>query len=138
MLSELYNDRLISLTANIPHSGLLENPQYQATSHSKICGSTISVSLNMEDGMVSAFGQEIKACLLGQCAASVVGAHIIGCTLIELKQLRQQMNVMLKQEGKPPAGKWQDLELLLPVRDVKQRHTSVMLVFDAVVEAIDG
>ena len=44
---------------------------------------------------------------------------------------------MLKEGGDPPAGKWQDLEALLPVRDFKARHASTLLTFDAVVDALD-
>ena len=44
---------------------------------------------------------------------------------------------MLKEEGPPPAGKWADLEALLPVRDFKARHASTLLTFDAVVDAVN-
>ncbi len=138
MLSALYNDKVIALAANIPHSGLLENAPYQAKAHSKICGSTITVSLQMTGDIVSHFGQEVKACLLGQCAASILGAHIIGCDKIELLSLQTTMEKMLKEGGDPPTGKWEDLALLLPVREVKQRHSSVMLVFDAVTKAVNA
>jgi NifU-like protein involved in Fe-S cluster formation len=43
---------------------------------------------------------------------------------------------MLKENGKPPQGKWADIALLEPVRDYKARHASTMLTFDAVVDAI--
>ena len=138
MLEELYNDRLISLAANIPLSGVLESADFAAQAHSKICGSRISITLNVKDHIITDYAQEVKACLLGQCAASIVGAHIIGCHKDELLQLKNQMEAMLKKDGDPPTGKWQDLELLLPVRAVKQRHSSVMLVFEAVVEALEG
>ncbi len=137
MLSELYTDKMMALAANIPHSTLLETPQASASSYSKICGSRITLTLNMDQGRVSAFGQEVKACLLGQCAASVLGGHIIGCDKAELLALKDQMQAMLKEDGTPPQGKWQDLALLLPVRAVPQRHTSVMLVFEAVAEALE-
>jgi len=44
---------------------------------------------------------------------------------------------MLKQNGAPPDGRWSDLAYLEPVRDYAPRHNSTMLVFDAVVEALD-
>ena len=48
-----------------------------------------------------------------------------------------EMTDMLKAGGPPPAGKWADLALLEPVRDYKPRHTSTLLVFDAVADALD-
>ena len=138
MLEELYNDKLISLAANIPLSEKIEPAQYHASTYAKICGSRISVTLNLKNDIVTQYGQEVKACLLGQCAASIMGAHIIGCHKGELFELKDQMRAMLTENGNPPTGKWQGLALLLPVRNVKQRHSSVMLVFDAVVTALEN
>jgi NifU-like protein involved in Fe-S cluster formation len=44
---------------------------------------------------------------------------------------------MLKAEGPPPAGRWADLAYLEPVRDYPPRHASTLLVFDAIVDALD-
>ena len=44
---------------------------------------------------------------------------------------------MLKENGAPPEGRFEDLKYLEPVRDYKARHASTMLTFDAVVDAID-
>jgi NifU-like protein involved in Fe-S cluster formation len=43
---------------------------------------------------------------------------------------------MLKENGAPPEGKWQEIKFLEPVRDYKARHASTLLTFDAVVDAI--
>ena len=37
----------------------------------------------------------------------------------------------------PPTGKWADLKYLEPVRDVRPRHASTLLTFDAVVDAVN-
>jgi NifU-like protein involved in Fe-S cluster formation len=47
------------------------------------------------------------------------------------------MYAMLKANGAPPDGKWDNLKYLQPVRDYPARHTSTLLVFDAVVDALD-
>ncbi len=54
----------------------------------------------------------------------------------ELRELREIVRKMLKENGAPPEGKWADIALLEPVRDYKARHASTMLTFDAVVDAI--
>jgi NifU-like protein involved in Fe-S cluster formation len=43
---------------------------------------------------------------------------------------------MLKENGAPPQGKWEEIKFLEPVRDYKARHASTLLTFDAVVDAI--
>ncbi|WP_316859889.1 iron-sulfur cluster assembly scaffold protein [uncultured Cohaesibacter sp.] len=137
MLDDIYNKKILEFAGNIPHLERLVSPQASSKAHSKLCGSTIEVDLVMEDGKVSEFGQGINACALGQAAASVVARHIIGADAAELRSLREQMRAMLEQNGAPPTGKWDDLKYLEPVRDYPARHASTLLVFDAVVEAID-
>ena len=63
-------------------------------------------------------------------------AMVVGSSASELRQLRETVRKMLKENGSPPEGKWADIALLEPVRDYKARHASTMLTFDAVVDAI--
>jgi NifU-like protein involved in Fe-S cluster formation len=136
-LSEIYNARILELAAAIPHATRLAEPDATATAHSKLCGSTVSVDLKMAGDRVAAYGQSVKACLLGQSAASVMGREIIGSTATELRQVGAQMRRMLKEGGEPPTGRWADLGVLQPVKDYKARHASTLLVFDAVERALD-
>ena len=136
-LNEIYNSKLLELAANIPHSERLAAPQATVTAHSKLCGSTVSIGLNMQGDRVTGYGQTVKACLLGQAASAIIGAHIIGATSAELREAAAAMRRMLKEGGPPPTGRFADLSLLEPVRHYKARHGSVMLVFDAVERALD-
>jgi len=137
MLDDIYNRRILELAAGIPHLGRLENPDASATAHSRLCGSTVTVDLKLEDGRVSDFAHDVKACALGQASSSIMGSHIIGSTPEELREVRETMRAMLKEGGPPPQGRWSDLAVLEPVRDYKARHASTMLTFDAVVDALD-
>jgi NifU-like protein involved in Fe-S cluster formation len=137
MLDQIYNQRILELAGDIPKIGRLEAADGRASAHSKLCGSTISVELALKDGAVVDFAQELRACALGQASASIVARNIVGSDIAELRQLRDAMRRMLKENGAPPGGKWADLAVLEPVRDYKARHASTLLVFDAVVAAID-
>ena len=135
-LDEIYNTKLLELAAHIPHSERLKIPDATATAHSKLCGSTISIDLKMSGDHVTAYGQTVKACLLGQAACSIVGSNIIGATSQELHEAGSAMRRMLKGEPPPPTGRFADLALLEPVRHYKARHGSVMLVFEAIEQAM--
>ncbi len=137
-LDDMYNTRIFELAADIPRQRRLEDPDATAMAHSKLCGSTVTVDLKLDAaGQVSDFGQTVKACLLGQAAASVVGREIIGSSAEELRAVGRTMRRMLKENGPPPTGRWADLGMLEPVRDYKARHASTLLVFDAVERALD-
>ena len=136
-LDDLYNGRILELAANIPRTERLAAPEATAQAHSKLCGSRVTVDLKMDGDVVTDFGQDVKACLLGQSSASVMGRNIVGSTAEELRDVGQSMRRMLKEGGKPPTGKWADLAVLESVRDYKARHASTLLVFDAVEDAIN-
>jgi NifU-like protein involved in Fe-S cluster formation len=133
---DIYSQRILELAAAIPRTARLEGPHATATAHSKLCGSTVTIDLAMEGDIVTDYGQSVKACLLGQSSASVMGREIIGSSAAELRAVGAAMRKMLKQGGPPPNGKWGDLAVLEPVRDYKARHPSTLLVFDAVEDAI--
>jgi NifU-like protein involved in Fe-S cluster formation len=135
-LDEIYNTKLLELAAHIPRSERLKAPDATATAHSKLCGSTVSIDLSMRDDRVTDFGQTVKACLLGQATCAVVGENIIGATSQEVHEASAAMRRMLKEQGPPPTGRFADLVLLEPVRHYKARHGSVMLVFEALEQAI--
>ena len=137
-LSDLYNDRIIELAAGIPPARKLDDADASASAHSKLCGSTISVDLKLEGDRVVDYGQTVRACLLGQASAAIVARNIIGTSDDELRAVAGRMRRMLKENGSPPEGRWSDLAVLEPVRDVKARHTSTLLVFEAVERALDA
>jgi NifU-like protein involved in Fe-S cluster formation len=137
MLDHIYNQKILELAADIPRLKRLERPDATAVAHSKLCGSKVTVDLNMKDGVVTDFGHEVKACALGQASSSIMARHVVGSTADELRSLREQMYAMLKNNGPAPTGKWSDLEALTPVRDFKARHASTLLTFDAVIDAIN-
>jgi len=137
MLNEIYNNRILELAGNIPRIGRLAEADASATAHSKLCGSTVTIDLKMRDDTVTDFAHEVKACALGQASSSIMARHVIGAKAAELRNLRETVHRMLKENGAPPSGKWADIAVLEPVRDYKARHASTMLTFDAVVSAID-
>lgn len=137
-LSDLYSQKILEIAANQPIPGRLADPDASARRVSRVCGSSIEVDVAIsEGGNICAYGHKISACALGQTSAAIVATHIVGTPVAEFRALREQMTAMLKADGAPPTGKWADLAYLEPVRDYPPRHTSTLLVFDAVVDALD-
>lgn len=136
-LSDLYSEKILEIAGNQPVPGRLAAPDASARKVSRVCGSVIDVDIAVTDGVISGYGHEISACALGQTSAAIVATHIVGTPVEEFRTVRQQMAAMLKADGMPPTGKWSDLRYLEPVRDYRPRHTSTLLVFEAVAEALD-
>lgn len=137
-LDDIYNQRIFELAAAIPHAVRLKEPDAAARAHSKLCGSTIDVELKLDGDRIADFGQTVKACLLGQASAAIVGREIIGTHEAEFRDVATKMRRMLKEGGPKPEGRWADLGMLQPVKDYPHRHASTLLVFEAVERAFDA
>ncbi len=136
-LIKLYSARILELATDIPHHGRLDNPQATVTRRAPLCGSTVTVDISTSGGQVSDYAAEVKACALGQAAASVVGSAIIGRSRTEITAARDALRDMLKSDGPTPAAPFDGLEVLQPARDYKNRHASILLTLEAAVDAFD-
>ena len=135
-IDSVYNAKILDYAGNIERIGRLDNPDATAKAHSKLCGSTVVVDIQQENGVVTDYAQDVKACALGQASSAILAKNVIGASLEELSTARQQMLAMLKENGPPPTGKFEELKFLEPVRDYRARHAATMLAFDAVVSAM--
>lgn len=135
-LIKLYSGRILELAAEIPLTDRLEAPQASVKKRSPLCGSTVTVDLVMKDGRIADFGQDVKACALGQASAAVLGAQVIGRTAEEITRARDQLKAMLTQNGPVPEAPFDGYEVLLPARDYRNRHASIMLALEATAEAM--
>ena len=135
-LINLYSGQILELATSIPHTERLKAPDATVKRRSPLCGSTVTVDIKLNDGRISQFGQDVKACALGQAAASIVGAHVIGRNRVEIENARDELLAMLKTDGPVPSPPFDGLEVLLPARDFKNRHASIMLSLEALVEAL--
>ena len=136
-LIKLYSARILALAADIPHLDRLTNPDATVKRRSPLCGSTVTVDVSVTDGVITGFGQDVKACALGQAAAAVVGAAAIGASRDQIIAARDQLKAMLKHDGPVPDAPFDGLEVLIPARDFKNRHASILLALEATAEAMD-
>ena len=136
-MDDIYNNRILEFAGNIPLGGVLADADASAEKHSKLCGSKVKVYVKLENGMVTGFSHEVRACALGQASSSIMARHVIGATATEIRNARLDMMAMLKDGGDGPEGRFEDMRVLKPVKDYKARHASTLLTFDAVVDTLD-
>lgn len=137
-LMKLYSGRILALAADISHLGRLDAPDASVTRRSALCGSTVTVDVVMRAGRITGFAQDVKSCALGQAAAAVVGAAVIGRSRAELCAARDALRAMLAEEGPVPAAPFDGFEVLTPARAFKNRHASILLAIEAVAEAAEA
>ena len=135
MPSALYNRDVLRLAASIPHLRRLDAPHGRAEKSSPVCGSRVAVEVALdEEGRVTALGQEVKACALGQASAALMGAHALGRSAGDLAEARDRLAAYLSGERDDP-GDWPGLDLFAHARPFAARHGSILLAFEAAAEA---
>ena len=138
MLDDLYSQKLLTLTASIPHLGRLEEPQGSSTRTSRLCGAVVTVDVSLDVvGRVADFAQEVKACALGQASAAVLGSGVMGASLEEVSQARDALKALLAGDAPAFDDRFADLQVFESVQDYKARHASVMLAFEAAADAME-
>lgn len=135
-LVRLYSGRILALAADMPRTTRLADPDATARRRSPLCGSTVTVDLKVTDGRIADYGQEVRACALGQASAAILGVRAVGLTEEDIRKGRDQLLAMLKDNGPPPDAPFADLDVLAPARDYRNRHASIMLAFDATLDAL--
>ncbi|MEM6762327.1 MAG: iron-sulfur cluster assembly scaffold protein [Pseudomonadota bacterium] len=136
MLSDLYNDKILAHAANIPRLGRLDDAQGSATHRSRLCGSQVSVDVRLgDDGRVVDFAHDVRACALGQASSSIMASVVVGASVDDLADLEATVTAMLKSDGPPPSGRFEEFACLAPVAAHKSRHASTLLTFGATLEA---
>lgn len=136
-MMQLYSRRILALAADIPHLGKIEDAQGSAMKRSPQCGSTVTAHVRMESDRIAGFGQEVRACALGQASAGVLGQGVMGASREEIAKGAEQLRAMLKESGPVPDAPWDGLEVLIPARDYPNRHASILLSWQAALDAID-
>ncbi len=135
-LIKLYSARILALGADMPRTARLADPSATVRKRSPLCGSTVTVDIVLKDDKIVDYGQDVKACALGQAAASVIGSVVVGLTPTDIQRGRDQLAAMLKEGGAVPSAPFEGLKVLEPARDKKTRHASILLTFDAFLDAI--
>ena len=133
----LYSTDLLALAAQLRAERLTELDG-TARRTARLCGSELEIDVQMDGERVADAAVRVRACALGQASAAVLMGAIQGATLEELRAARDAVFKMLKDRGAPPDGRFAEASALESVRDYPARHQSVMLAWDAAVEAVEG
>ncbi len=135
MNAPLYTTDILRLAASVPFAERLPDAMGTAERRSPICGSRVTVDINVDDaGRVAAIGMIVRACALGQASASLMAASALGKSAGEIARARDALAGWLTGDGAPPED-WPGLDLFAPARPHRARHASILLSFDAAADA---
>jgi NifU-like protein involved in Fe-S cluster formation len=132
-LSELEQTELLKLAARASGAGRLENPDGSAEIRNPFCGDRLKLDVRLEDGKVVEIGYEIRACLVCQASASIVGEHMPGRRVEEIASVAAEVEKFLKDVGEAP----ELFALFEPMKPHLNRHVCILMPFQGVAEAAE-
>ncbi|KAB7646558.1 iron-sulfur cluster assembly scaffold protein [Polymorphobacter fuscus] len=137
MSEALYNTRILRLAAATAGAARLDAPQGSAVKVSPVCGSKVTADIDLDgDRRIVRHGQEVRACALGQAAATLVGTAIIGSDLDRLRAARAEVADWLAGHS-DAVPSWPGMDVFAPARPHRARHPSILLAFDAAIAAAE-
>jgi len=109
-----------------------------AERRSPVCGSRIIVDIDLDTaGQIAAFGQDVRACALGQASAALLGREVLGKTAPDLALVGRGLAAWLARESED-LPEWPGLDIFTPARDYPARHGAICLPFEAAAAAAQG
>lgn len=136
-MNELYSKEILRLAAEAPVVGRLERPDATVTKTSRTCGSRITVDVCVANGVIHAYGHEVKACALGQGSSVIVARNVLGVSSDEIKAVMAGVEKFLAGQGEGPTGKWSAYKVFAPARMYASRHPAILLPLVALASAFE-
>lgn len=134
----LYNERILALSSALLADDRLSDPAGSTQVDSPLCGSRIRVDINLgPNGVVSEYGQQVRACALGRASAALMKKLAHGRSLPELQAGEEAVEALLQHGTSVPEGPWVEYAILEPARHHKSRHASILLPFKAIIKAVE-
>ena len=136
-LSEIYNQRILELSANIAGAERLADADGTATAHSKLCGSTVTVDLKLEGDRVDGLRADGEGLPAGAGGGLGDGPqHRRHQRAASCARWAAPCARCSRRAGRRPRAGGPTSPCSQPVKDYKARHASTLLVFDAVEAAL--
>ena len=134
-LIKLYSGKILKMAAEPIYRERLSEPDASVTKRSPLCGSAITVDLNVKSGIITNYGQDVRACALGQASSTIIGKAIVGRSFTEVQKAYEELSEMLKNDGPTPSKPFEELYMLQPASEYKNRHASILLAIEATLAA---
>jgi NifU-like protein involved in Fe-S cluster formation len=138
MSDPLYKKELLRLAADAHGAGRLPDPDSTGQAFNPTCGDKVVVDLKLENGRVSAFAHDTKACILAQASASILGQALKGAREEDVEDLANAVAGMLIAKSAPPPAPFEAYAAFEGATEHRNRHRCVLLPIEAVLAALSA
>ena len=135
-LADLYQELIIDHSRSPRNFGKLASANREAHGHNPLCGDTVTVYLELADGMVRDVAFEGRGCAISLAAASLLTDMLKGKSEDQARALFARFHAMMTGEG-TPAPELDKLAALAGVRAYPMRVKCATLAGHTMLAALD-
>ena len=137
-LDELYKEVILDHYKSPRNKRELPNASYTCSRNNPLCGDEISVSLRVDDGVVTEATFQGAGCSISQSSASMMTEAVTGSTVERSLELAGAFRGMMAGEVEPDEVTFGDLVALKGVVKYPIRIKCAVLAWDVLQEALQG
>lgn len=131
----LYTPAILAAAAGLAAFPWDDSLPLRGEARSRSCGSTIALSLALDEhGRIARIGLRPHACAIGQAAAHAFASGAIGRSIAEIQAARNGLGAWLAGQAELPD--WPGIDLIAPARGYPGRHGAIVLAWDAALAAL--
>lgn len=135
MNDALYQQGLKTLAQAGQGTGTLARKDGEALRDNPFCGDRVHIEIAREGGVIVAFAQQTKACLLCRAAAAMLAVHATGLSPSDVDGAATALRQLLAT-GVVDARAWPEMALFAPVAAHRSRHGCVLLPIETLLQAL--
>lgn len=133
----LYTPEMLAAAVELAQWPPLDGAVLHGDARAPACGSTLAIDLALDPaGRIERVGLRVRACAVGQAAATVFARHAAGRDAEAIDTTLSALVAWLEGDGSAPD--WPDLELIAPARDYPGRHGAMRLPWKAASVALSS
>ncbi|WP_271077843.1 iron-sulfur cluster assembly scaffold protein [Aurantiacibacter sp. MUD61] len=134
---KLYTPAMLAAAVQLADYPPIAGASLHGEARSATCGSEIVLDAETDaDGAISAVGLKVRACAVGQAAASLFAQHAQGRGLADIERTHTDLTRWLKDGVAMP--EWPSLSLIAAARDYPARHDAMLLPWKAAIAALSS
>ena len=136
-LRELYQQVIFDHYKQPRNRHALEHASHEAEGHNPLCGDSVKVFLDVEDGVITDVAFEGGGCAIATASASLMTEALRGRRVEEVGRLFEEFHDMVTGEVAPADTSLGKLEVLAGVREFPARVKCATLAWHTLRAALD-
>ena len=133
----IYHNKILELASKNKTSVEIADYNRETELKNPLCGDLVSIRLNLQNHNIHDLSAKVKGCALCEASAGLL-VDLYKKKKLPITNFMPVFESWLsKEEEKFPSILPKELEIFLPIQDIKNRHTCIKMPFRALFKLLD-